>query len=99
MSKKISLLELAQSTNFKTTKADTDPETGKISWDVQYYPDFPIIFEDFDKLINDLKEADSMAKIDDPVFNKCIGALKSTRIILHRRITDKFPQLLKKSKD
>lgn len=39
-------IESIKGKTFTTTQTDVDPETGKISWDVEYEPDFAKLLKD-----------------------------------------------------
>lgn len=96
MYKLLDLLEIGDYTAATTTKTGVDPETGKISWDVKYKPDFNIIFKKLDDVIHNIQQAEKDEKISDPVINQSLRTLKSTRKILEDRILEKYPDYLKK---
>ena len=37
---------------FKTTQTDIDPETGTISWDITYKPDYALMYKAFNTVWN-----------------------------------------------
>lgn len=90
-----SLLEVGDYSAFTTKQTGIDPETGKISWDVEYYPDFSAIFKKLDDVIRNIQSAEKDEHINDPIINQSIKALKATKKALEIRIQDKYPQYIK----
>jgi len=89
------LLEIGSYTNITSTKTGVDPETGKISWDVSYKPDFNSIFKKLDEVIKNIKSAEEDEHIKDPIIEKNIRGLKAIRRSLEERILEKYPEFLK----
>ena len=58
----------------KSTVSDIDPETGAISWDIEYVPAFDSVYKEF----NDLKKAISKLdiKTDDTVVDDIASKIK-----------------------
>lgn len=82
-------------TGFKTTKTDVDPDTGKISWDVEYFPDFSEILENYNKLINDLDGTIKKHGIKDAAIFASLKNLKSSKAILLKTLQAKYPEYIK----
>jgi len=88
------LLEMS-GTEFKTTQTGVDPETGKISWDVEYYPDFSGIIENINDLISDLNSAVKKHSIKDKDILMSLKALRSTKATLLNTLQTKYPEYIK----
>jgi hypothetical protein len=89
------LLEIGDYTAATTVQTGVDPETGKISWDVSYKPDFNIIFKKLDEVIKNIQQAEADEHIKDPVIEQSLKALKAARKSMESRIMDKYPEFLK----
>ena len=89
------LLEIGDYSAATTTQTGVDPETGKISWDVSYKPDFNIIFKKLDEVIDNIKKAEIDEQIKDPIIEQNIKALKAVRRSLQARVMEKYPEFLK----
>lgn len=90
-----SLLEIGDYSSAITTQTGIDPETGKISWDVSYKPDFNLIFKKLDEVIKNIQQAESDEHIKDPVIEQSLRALKAAKKSMEARIMDKYPEFLK----
>jgi hypothetical protein len=82
-------------TEFITTQSDTDPETGKISWDVDYKPDFSGILDNINTVILDLKKAIKKHSVKDPAILTSLKALRSTKSALLNTLQSKYPEYIK----
>jgi hypothetical protein len=91
----IQLLELGDYSAARTTQTDVNPETGKISWDVSYKPDFTLILKKLDEVIKNIQAAEKDEHISDPVLNQSLKSLKATRRTIENRILEKYPEFLK----
>ena len=89
------LLEIGDYSAITTTKTGVDPETGKISWDVSYNPDFNRIFKKLQEVIDNIKQAEIDEHIKDPVIEQSLRALKAAKKSLEARIMEKYPEFLK----
>jgi hypothetical protein len=89
------LLEIGDYSAATTTRTGIDPETGKISWDVSYKPDFNRIFKKLDEVIDNIKKAEIDEQIKDPIIEQNIKALKTVRRSLEKRVIEKYPEFLK----
>jgi uncharacterized protein YdcH (DUF465 family) len=88
------LLEISDYSKIVTKQTDFNPETGKISWDVSYTPNFEKIFKKIDSVIQDIQEAEKEAGISDEVINKGLMALRATKKAIKDRIESKYPEYL-----
>jgi len=91
----IQLLELGDYSAARTTQTDVNPETGKISWDVSYKPDFTLILKKLDEVIKNIQAAEKDEHISDPVLNQSLKSLKTTKRTIENRILEKYPEFLK----
>ena len=89
------LLEMGDYTSATTKQTSINPETGKISWDVSYTPNFNLIFKKLDEVIKNIQSAEKDEKMSDPVINQSIRTLKATKKALQDRIMEKYPNFLK----
>jgi hypothetical protein len=89
------LLEIGDYSAATTTQTAVDPETGKISWDVSYKPDFNVILKKLDEVIKNIQAAEKDEHISDPVLNQSLKSLKATRRTIENRILEKYPEFLK----
>lgn len=89
------LLEIGDYTAATTKQTAVDPETGKISWDVSYKPDFNLIFKKLDEVIKNIQDAERDEHISDPIIKQSLRSLKTTRRTLENRILEKYPEFLK----
>jgi hypothetical protein len=89
------LLELGDYSAATTTQTAVDPDTGKISWDVSYKPDFNLILNKLDEVIKNIQQAEKDEHISDPILNQSLKSLKTTRKTIESRIIEKYPEFLK----
>ena len=89
------LLEIGDYSAASTKQTEIDPETGKISWDVSYKPDFTLILKKLDEVIKNIQDAEDDEHISDPIINQSIRSLKTTKKTLESRILEKYPEFLK----
>jgi mRNA-degrading endonuclease RelE of RelBE toxin-antitoxin system len=89
------LLEIGDYSAATTTQTGVDPETGKISWEVSYNPDFNRIFKKLDEVIDNIKKAQVDERIKDTIIEQNIKALKAVRRSLEKRVMEKYPEFLK----
>lgn len=89
------LLEIGDYTKAITTQTDIDPETGKISWDVSYAPNFDEILKKLDSVIHDIQQAEKEAGISDQVISKSLLALRAAKKAIKDRIELKYPEFIK----
>jgi hypothetical protein len=89
------LLEIGDYTAVTTKQTSVDPETGKISWDVSYKPNFNTIFKKLAEVIDNIKKAEMDEHIKDPVIEQSVRALKAAKKQLESRIMEKYPEFLK----
>ena len=89
------LLELGDYSAATTKQTAVDPETGKISWDVSYKPDFTRILKKLDEVIKNIQDAEKDEHISDPILNQSLKSLKTTKKTIENRILEKYPEFLK----
>ena len=89
------LLEIGDYTSASTTQTGVDPETGKISWDVSYKPNFTLILKKLDEVIKNIQDAEKDEHISDPILNQSLRSLKTSRKTIESRIIEKYPEFLK----
>lgn len=94
MKKLLQILEMS-GTEFSTTQTGTDPETGKISWDVEYHPDFSGILDNLNNTIADLNKAVKMHSIKDKDILLSLKALRSVKSSLLKTLEAKYPEYIK----
>lgn len=78
----------------KTTVRDIDPNTGAISWKVDYVPAFDSVFMDFQKLRKSIKALD--IKTDDKVVDDIAANIKSEFNKYRTHIRKNYPDAYKK---
>ena len=94
MKKLKDLLEMT-GTEFTTTQTSFDPETGKISWDVEYSPDFSEILEELNNLIVSLDKTVKKHSIKDKEITTSLKALRSVKSTLLKTLQAKYPEYIK----
>lgn len=80
----------------KYTVADIDPETGKISWKVDYVPAFDSVYKEFDELRKILAKLDQ--KTDDEVVDDITAKIKAEFNRYRTHIRKNYPDAYKKFK-
>jgi hypothetical protein len=95
MFKLIDLLELGADTRFATTQTAVDPETGKISWDVEYFADFSEVIKNIDSDIKDLQSAVKESSIRDRDIELSINAIKLAKQKILKTLKTKYPEYIK----
>ena len=78
----------------KTTVKDIDPETGAISWDVNYVPAFDSVFKEFDELRQAIAQLDQ--KTDDKVVDDIAAKIKAEFNRYRTHIRKNYPDSYKK---
>ena len=61
----------------KSTVSDINPETGQITWDIEYVPDFDTAYELFYKLRDNLNSLNRVAEKDPDLLRIIKGTIKS----------------------
>jgi hypothetical protein len=79
---------------FKSKITDIDPETGKISWDIEYLPDVGKVFEDFLQLRKDFQKLNQNVK--DEVISSIINNINKEFNRYRTHIRQKYPDQYKK---
>ena len=80
---------------FKTTQTSVNPDTGKISWDVEYFPDFSSVLEHLDSSISELQKIIKQEALTDEVFLQSLKVLKSAKSIMLKRLKQQYPDYIK----
>lgn len=96
--KKNNLLDIVKEITahgFTTKQTGVDPNTGKISWDVEYFPDFTSVLERLDSTIAELQKIIKKEAITDEVFTQSLKVLKSTKSIMLKRLQQQYPDYIK----
>ena len=78
----------------KYTVTDIDPETGRISWDVEYVPAFDSVYKEFDDLRKVISKLDQ--KTDDKVVDDIAAKIKSEFNRYRTHIRKNYPEAYKK---
>ena len=78
----------------KYTVTDIDPQTGKISWDIDYVPAFDSVYKEFDDLRKVIAKLDQ--KTDDEVVDDIAGKIKSEFNRYRTHIRKNYPEAYKK---
>ena len=78
----------------KYTVTDIDPETGRISWDVEYVPAFDSVYKEFDDLRKVIAKLDQ--KTDDKVVDDIAARIKSEFNRYRTHIRKNYPEAYKK---
>lgn len=78
----------------KYTVTDIDPETGRISWDVEYVPAWDSVYKEFDDLRKVISKLDQ--KTDDQVVDDIAAKIKSEFNRYRTHIRKNYPEAYKK---
>ena len=78
----------------KYTVTDIDPETGRISWDVEYVPAFDSVYKEFDDLRKVIAKLDQ--KTDDKVVDDIAARIKTEFNRYRTHIRKNYPEEYKK---
>ena len=78
----------------KYTVTDIDPETGRISWDVEYVPAWDSVYKEFDDLRKVISKLDK--KTDDKVVDDIAAKIKSEFNRYRTHIRKNYPEAYKK---
>ena len=78
----------------KYTITDIDPETGRISWDVEYVPAFDSVYKEFDDLRKVIAKLDQ--KTDDKVVDDIAARIKTEFNRYRTHIRKNYPEAYKK---
>ena len=76
------------------TVTDIDPQTGKISWDIDYVPAFDSVYKEFDDLRKVIAKLDQ--KTDDEVVDDIAAKIKSEFNRYRTHIRKNYPEAYKK---
>jgi hypothetical protein len=82
---------------YTTKQTDVDPETGSVTWDVSYTPDFNLIYKAFRSLNKEFKKFSSYKKIaEDPNFKKISNAFTAVWNAFRTHVRKEYPYEYKK---
>lgn len=95
MFKLIDLLEVGADTRFATKQTGVDPETGKVSWDVEYFADFSEVMQNMDKDVRDLQNAVKQSSIRDRDIELSMNAIKLAKQKILKTLKNKYPEYIK----
>jgi len=85
------------SSGHTTTKTGEDPETGSVTWDVTYRPNFALIYNAFKDLNKEYKKFASFKDIStDPTFNKIHNAYKAVWNAFRTHVRSRYPDEYRK---
>ncbi len=82
--------DVSKAKGTKTTVTDIDPETGKITWSVEYTANFGELFKEVSQLLDDAKEVAQKAK-DEPFFKDYFNDVKALRNRLRTYLRTEHP--------
>jgi len=78
----------------KSTVKNINPETGTISWDIEYVPAFDSVYKEFDELRQAIAKLDQ--KTDDKIVDDIAAKIKSEFNRYRTHIRKKLPWFLQK---
>mgnify|MGYP006086192823 CR=1 FL=1 len=78
----------------KSTVSDVNPETGQISWDIEYIPAFDSVYKEFDDLRKAITQLSQ--KTNDPVVDNIATKVKSEFNRYRTHIRNTYPEAYKK---
>ena len=76
----------------KTTVTDIDPETGKITWSVEYTANYGELFKEVSQLLDDAKEVAQKAK-GEPFFKDYFNDVKALKNRLRTYLRNEHPDV------
>lgn len=88
---------MAEDKGFKTTLQSTDPETGQMTWAVEYTANFGELFKEVSQLLDDAKEVAQKAK-DEPFFKDYFNDVRALRNRLRTYLRNEHPEAYAKIK-
>jgi hypothetical protein len=77
MNNQLNIGDTDTDSGIKYTVSNTNPETGQITWDVEYTPEFSVAFNLFNKLKNNLKDLHQSGKTDPELSKIAQNSVKS----------------------
>jgi hypothetical protein len=78
----------------KSTVSNVDPETGQISWDIEYVPAFDSVYKEFDDLRKVISQLDQ--KTDDAVVDDIAAKIRAEFNRYRTHIRKNYPEAYKK---
>lgn len=83
------------SKGIKSTVKDVNPETGTISWDIEYVPAFDSVFKEFDELRKIMAQLDT--KVSDPIIDDIALKIKKEFNRYRTYLRKNHPEIYQKS--
>ena len=84
---------------YSTKQSNVDPETGSITWDVTYKPDYALMYKTFKELNNEYKKFLTYKETaEDPNFKKIYNAFNTVWNAFRTHIRTAYPAEYKKLK-
>lgn len=81
---------MAEENGFKTKLVDKDPETGALTWSVEYTANYGELFKEVTELLDDAKEVALKAK-DEPFFKDYFNDVRKLRNRLRTYLRNNHP--------
>jgi hypothetical protein len=82
---------------YSTKQSEEDPETGSITWDVKYTPDFNVMYKSFRSLNKEFKRFSTYKEIaEDPNFKKIYNAFNTVWNAFRTHVRKEYPHEYKK---
>ena len=94
--KLIDIINEEDALGFKTTKTSVDPETGQVTWDVEYTPDFQKVFKEVSDLLETAK--DISLNTDDVFFRDFYNDIRKLRNQLRTSLRNNHPDVYQQIK-
>ena len=86
-----------QEGGIKTTVTNIDPETGQVTWSVEYLANYGELFKEVSQLYDDAREVAQKAK-DEPFFKDYFNDVKALRNRLRTYLRNEHPDAYAKIK-
>lgn len=90
--------DVSKSKGTKTTVTDIDPETGQITWSVEYLANYGELFKEVSQLYDDAKAVAQKAK-NEPFFKDYLNDVKTLRNRLRTYLRTEHPDEYAKIKN
>ncbi len=82
----------------KTTVSDVDPQTGTVTFDVEYLPDFEKLFDDFAAVLKSSRDIAKETK-EDPKFEEFFIEIRKLRNAVRTHLRNEYPKEYRQIKD
>jgi hypothetical protein len=87
---------MAEERGFKTDLTNVDPETGQMTWSVEYTANFDELYKEVSQLLDDAKGV--AQKTNDPFFKDYYNDVRKLRNQLRTYLRNEYPQEYAKMK-